>query len=278
MYCGTYGDGLYRCKGLNGTCEKVGEKILDNYIREVQFSPENSDEIYVGTEPANLYYSSNRGEDFENLSIREVNNSDKWFLPYSPRSGAARTIEIHPEDPDKIYVGVEQGGLMKSNNKGRTWSIESEKIHWDVHEITINPKNKENIYLATGGGVYSTLDEGKTWTREIDDFTRSIIFHPTQPNKLITGPAKRIGKDGRVMFKPGTNEKWIDASKGLRKPMKDMVKEFIIPKQDSNNILMVTSDGRILSSEFLEDFNQISEWKTSFKIDASVRTLNIRKF
>src|SRR5687767_12486469 len=110
VYAGTYGNGLFRSKNSGKEWEKLS--IPDAFIRAIAFSITDPATVYVGTEPANLYVSSDRGSTWQDLKIRRLPESKRWSLPYSPRSGALRTLILHPSRPNAILGGVEQAGVI----------------------------------------------------------------------------------------------------------------------------------------------------------------------
>lgn len=252
LFAGTYGNGLFRSLDLGKNWDPVGTAILPSYIRAMCFAPRDPDTLFVGTEPAGVFRSTDGGTSWENLQITTLPESSQWFLPYSPRAGAARTLAIHPSSPKQIFAGIEQGGLLRSKDGGSNWSIENEKIHKDVHELSLNPHDAQNMFVATGGGVYRTKDGGEHWKQLLNDYTRAIDIHPKDPRFVIAGPAKRVGHDGRVMISEDGGDTWSLASDGLNAPMEDMVRSFVLKEELPNEIFMISASGKFFHTSLDE--------------------------
>ncbi|MFQ5857724.1 MAG: WD40/YVTN/BNR-like repeat-containing protein [Anaerolineae bacterium] len=248
LYAGLYGENLYRSTDAGQTWQPIGEGEALRYVRAIAFSPQSSDTLYVGTEPANIYKSTDGGDTWRDLEIRHLPGSDSWFLPYSPRAGAVRTFALHPAEPHLIYAGIEQGGVLKSVDAGDTWTITRDGVHPDIHALVVHPDDPQLLFAATGGGVYRTHDGGETWDRLIDDYTRGVAIHPIVPEVILAGPARRVGREGRILASQDGGDSWMLAARGLEIPMLNMVDSFIMHPDLPNDVFAITSQGRLLRS------------------------------
>jgi photosystem II stability/assembly factor-like uncharacterized protein len=117
-------------------------------------------------------------------------------------SGRITAIDAIDADPTTIYAGSASGGLWKSTSGGITWEpiFDDQKIH-SIGAISIYQKNPDLIWVGTGegnprnsltmgGGVYRSLDAGKTWDLMGLEKTKAIhriIVHPDDPNTVFVG-------------------------------------------------------------------------------------------
>ncbi len=89
-----------------------------------------------------------------------------------PRDAAVNTIVQDPLRPDRIYVGTKQA-FYSSHDGGASWSRRGGNLPFgDFTSILINPRNGDEIFVGNayqtgeiGGGVFRSLNAGKTWAR-----------------------------------------------------------------------------------------------------------------
>ncbi len=80
-----------------------------------------------------------------------------------------------PSQPNVFYIGVNNGGVWKTNDYGRTWKpIFDDQPTGSVGDVVVSTSNPNVIYvgcgeglqrpdLSVGDGVYKSTDGGKTW-------------------------------------------------------------------------------------------------------------------
>jgi len=90
--------------------------------------------------------------------------------------GRIDDIEAVESDPATIYVGAATGGVWKTVNNGTTWTpIFDAQPNLSVGDIAIAPGNPGVVWVGTGeanqrqstsygGGIFKSIDAGKTWT------------------------------------------------------------------------------------------------------------------
>jgi len=117
-------------------------------------------------------------------------------------SGRVTAIDVIDDRPDNIYIGSASGGVWKSESGGVDWEpvFENEKYH-AIGALHIYQKNPSVIWVGTGegnprnsqssgGGVYKSIDGGKTWEFMGLEKTRvihRIIVHPDNPDIVYVG-------------------------------------------------------------------------------------------
>jgi photosystem II stability/assembly factor-like uncharacterized protein len=121
--------------------------------------------------------------------------------------GRIDDIEAVPSDPRIIYVGTAAGGIFKSVNGGTSWTpiFDKEDVS-TIGDIAIAPSDPSIIWAGTGesnnrqssswgGGIYRSLDAGKTWQKmgltETHHIAR-IVVHPTDPNTVYVAATGKL--------------------------------------------------------------------------------------
>ncbi len=102
-------------------------------------------------------------------------NSMQWRCIGPHRGGRTVGAVGVPSQPNVFYIGVNNGGVWKTNDFGRTWNpIFDDQPTGSVGDVVVSPSNPDVIYvgsgeglqrpdLSVGDGIYKSTDAGKTW-------------------------------------------------------------------------------------------------------------------
>ena len=116
------------------------------------------------------------------------------------RAGRTRALAGVPSQPNVFYIGFDNGGVWRSTDYGSTWlPLFDEQPTGSIGAIAVAPSDPNVIYvgtgagiirpdLATGDGVYKSVDAGKTWKRLGLADTQMIAMidvSPRDPNTLF---------------------------------------------------------------------------------------------
>ena len=191
-------------------------------IWTMQVHPTRPEEIYVGTLPAAVYKSEDGGRSFRELTaFRKLEDYARWTFPPPPHTAHIRCIVLDGRVPDEIIVGVEEGGVVRSRDRGETWedisgptsaaaypefndpsgklpyqmgAHEDGRVYRDVHWVRRDPASLDTLYATTGIGTYRTDDGGVSWRKLEYDMGRSYAIpfdiHPTVPERIFLGAAE----------------------------------------------------------------------------------------
>jgi photosystem II stability/assembly factor-like uncharacterized protein len=136
----------------------------------------------------------------------------RWRMIGPHRAGRTVGVTGVPSQPSVFYIGVNNGGVWKTNDYGHTWNpIFDSESTGSVGDVVVAPSNPNVIYvgsgegiqrpdLSVGNGLYKSTDAGKTWTNmglrdaqqiggiSVDPKNENRIFvaalgHPYGPNK-----------------------------------------------------------------------------------------------
>lgn len=102
-------------------------------------------------------------------------NAMKWRMIGPHRGGRTIGAVGVPQQPNVFYIGVNNGGVWKTNDFGRTWKpIFDEQPTGSIGDVAVAPSNPNVLYagsgegvqrpdLSVGDGVYKSTDGGETW-------------------------------------------------------------------------------------------------------------------
>jgi photosystem II stability/assembly factor-like uncharacterized protein len=124
----------------------------------------------------------------------------RWRCIGPHRGGRTVGATGVPGQPNVFYIGVNNGGVWKSNDYGVTWKpIFDDQPTGSIGALAVAPSNPDIIYvgsgeglqrpdLSTGDGMYKSTDAGKTWKhlglRDAQQIG-AIIVDPRDPNRLF---------------------------------------------------------------------------------------------
>ncbi|MBK9484506.1 MAG: glycoside hydrolase [Chitinophagaceae bacterium] len=102
-------------------------------------------------------------------------NAMQWRCIGPHRGGRTVGAVGVPSQPHVFYIGVNNGGVWKTTDFGRTWKpIFDDQPTGSIGDIVVSPSNPNTIYvgsgeglqrpdLSVGDGIYKSTDGGKTW-------------------------------------------------------------------------------------------------------------------
>jgi len=150
--------------------------------------------IFAGTEPAHLFYSDDLGRHWAELPALRATDTSAWRFPAPPYIAHTKHIAVHPSHPHTLWVGIEQGGLLKSTDAGASFQV-IPGMDEDVHRTLINPLRPDQMYVTTGVGMYVTADGGRSWEQwtdqqhEIGGYPDLLVHHPRRPDLMFIASA-----------------------------------------------------------------------------------------
>ena len=99
----------------------------------------------------------------------------KWRMIGPHRGGRTVGAVGIPSQDNVFYIGVNNGGVWKTTDFGRTWNpIFDSMPTGSIGDIVVSPSNPNVLYvgsgeglqrpdLSVGNGMYKSIDAGKTW-------------------------------------------------------------------------------------------------------------------
>jgi photosystem II stability/assembly factor-like uncharacterized protein len=135
----------------------------------------------------------------------------RWRMIGPFRGGRTVGASGVPGRPNVYYVGVNNGGVWKTDDYGRTWvSLFDEQPTGSVGALAVAPSQPDTIYvgsgeglqrpdLSVGDGLYKSTDGGRTWEhlglrdgqqigaiivdpKNADRLFVAVLGHPYGPN------------------------------------------------------------------------------------------------
>jgi photosystem II stability/assembly factor-like uncharacterized protein len=192
--------------------------------------------LYAGVDEAGLFVSRDGGDSWAEVEgLSDHDTRAKWF----PGKGGlcCHSVLVHPDDPDRLWVGISAVGVFRTDDGGETWSLTNDGLEVVapdddhdalgscVHRLVLDPTDPDRLYQQNHRGVFRSTNAGDTWER-IDDglpstFGFPILLHPHEPETLYVFPLEsdeqRMAIDGEPAVYRSTDagDTWERCADGL---------------------------------------------------------------
>lgn len=266
-FVGTVDAGLQRTTDGGETWARVlgqGDRTTS-----VTVSPHDPDVLWVGTEPSAVYRSADGGESWTDCTpLTDLDSAERWSFPPRPHTHHVRWIAVAPDAPDRLYVAVEAGAFVRTEDGGESWIDHPEGGRYDTHTIATHPDAPERVYVAAGDGYALSPDRGETWTYPQDGldhrYVWSVAVHPDDPDTVVVSAARGArsahSTDGESYVYRTTGEGWEQAMDGLPGP--DGLARAVL-STDGDGFAALTNHGLFRSAEG-ETWSQVGPWTAAY--------------
>lgn len=127
-------------------------------LTSISVSPKNQNYIYVGTDDGNIWSTTDRGANWENVSNGIPN---RWIT----------SVAADPNYPTRVYCtvsgfrfGESSAQVFRSDNNGQTWTAIGEGLpDIPVNDIIVDLEQRDRLFIATDVGVYVSINNGDSW-------------------------------------------------------------------------------------------------------------------
>ena len=248
IFAGTRGDGVWRSDDFGKTWSKpcYGRRGPGK-VRSITVDPHDPARLYAGCEPVDIFVSDDEGASWTRLdAIWDLPSVPKMSYPLTRVEPHVRDVTVDPINPDVLYAALQLGYIIRSDDRGRTWTLLDNGFDCDVHTILIDPGDPRRLTIATGGhdsrlgraagrALYTSDDGGASWlpvAMELaQDYGVPLLRDPQRPQRLFAALAR------------GTQGRWRRQQAGA---------ESVIVRSDDGGRSWQSLGTRVASADFPE--------------------------
>jgi photosystem II stability/assembly factor-like uncharacterized protein len=252
LAAGCRGAGVWESDDGGSTWRDAGLPAQD--VFSVAFGPDGA--LYAGCEPSALYVRRDGDPWHELATLRELPSAPTWSFPPRPWTSHVRWIAPSPHDPGVVLVGIELGGLMRTEDGGESWADHRPGAQRDVHALAWHPTEPGRAYEAAGGGAAWSHDGGETWEPADDGrdrhYTWALAVDPADSGRWYVsaapGPFEAHGsRPARAaLYRWSGAGPWEELDLGLPRPLEAM--PYALAWNDGR-LVAGLRDGRLLASD-----------------------------
>jgi photosystem II stability/assembly factor-like uncharacterized protein len=168
LYVGTVGGGMYKSENGGDSWKKLAD--TNNKLRasasiyDIAVESGNSSIIYASS------LNDNRG-----VLLKSIDAGSSWSESYitTEKAKQINRVEIDPKEKNVVYIGTEQGGLIRSRDRGDNWQA----VRWfdsGVKDFVIDYNNNKGLIVLTHTGLSKTTDGGANSSTSWQDLTKVL--------------------------------------------------------------------------------------------------------
>ena len=240
FYFGATGGGVWKSEDYGASWLNISDGFFKTpSIGAIAVAQNDPNVLYVGTgsdglrsnviEGRGMYKSVDAGNSWQEIGLEDV--------------GQIGAVRLHPEDFNTVYVAAigkafranPERGLFKTSDGGKTWSrvlFVSEET--GVSDVEILPTNPNVLFAAAWkavrkpwniisggtareGGVYKSLDGGKTWYRVEKGLPKELIGKidievSASDSRIVYALVEAPGKEGGLYKSVDQGESFTQVS------------------------------------------------------------------
>jgi photosystem II stability/assembly factor-like uncharacterized protein len=284
FYMGQVNGGVWKTDDFGRTWNPIFDSQDTQAIGAIAIAPSDPNIIYVSSGEGlarpdlavgnGIYKSTDAGKTWTHLGLRNGQG-----IP---------ALAVDPRDPNRVFAAVlghpyganEERGIFLSVDGGQNWqkilykndSIGGSDVEIDpsnpdivygsMWELRLGPWEDGNEYQGAGGGLFKSVDGGKTWLPLTNGLPKGVIqiqvaIAPSQPSRVYAAVASERegnapGNDVGIYRSDDRGENWQRITADPRPAIRIGGGDLPVPRVDPKNpdivysasiVTMKSSDG-----------------------------------
>ncbi len=267
FYVGAVNGGVWKTDDFGRTWNPIFDAQDSQAIGAIAVAPSDPNIVYVSSGEGlarpdlgvgdGIYKSTDAGKTWAHLGLRNGQG-----IP---------ALAVDPQDPNRIFAAVlghpygpnEERGIFLSADGGQNWQkvlyksdgiggsdVEIDPsnpnvVYASMWELRLGPWEDENEYQGSGGGLFKSVDGGKTWNPLTNGLPKDVVqvqvaVAPSQTGRVYATVASERegnapGSDVGVYRSDDRGENWQRITTDPRPAMRIGGGDLPVPKVDPKN-------------------------------------------
>jgi photosystem II stability/assembly factor-like uncharacterized protein len=245
-----------------------GRRVTAVAVSPTERGRDGSGVVYVGTEPSAVFRSTDAGVRWDELrALVELPSASTWSFPPRPDTHHVRWIALDPIRPARLFVAIEAGALVHSDDGGRTWQDRAPTGPLDTHTLVIHAHEPTRMYAAAGDGYFESHDAGATWEKLENGLRNRYVWgcvvDPDDPDTVIISAAQSpmaahsSDRAESWIYRKSGRDAWRPITAGLPEPAGTTVSTLAIDPGDSTVVYAANNRGIFRSDDMGETWRQL---------------------
>lgn len=172
--------------------QRVGMDDL-HMFEDIEIDPSNNQIIYIAGIGAYNYPQDFPDAKPYHCIYKTENQGDTWIcINNGLEINEAKTIKVHPDFPNIVYVCSEKKGIMKSVDAGQSWQQSNNNLTGISANKLVIDKTNNIFYLGTRfNGIFKSTDNGASWqdcNKGLHGLNITVIeFNPKNSKTIYIG-------------------------------------------------------------------------------------------
>ena len=248
IFVGADSAGIFRSNDCGSTWSTAGvntgrngDAINTGRSWSLAIDPITPDTMYAvqGYGKPGLWKSTDAGVNWDQLLSADI-------LDVFNANGQITSVAMEPDDPWHLVVESHAQGtgvcatntcLAESKDSGATWTLLSIPQLWSENSGVVLLSKTTWLYTALFGGLWVTIDEGKTWQKASDAYATANYYEPF------------IWQDANGVYYLPTHQQGL-----LHSDPMDPTKWSTIPNTANGTVLFPSEKSLYMADEFNTDY------------------------